>query len=54
MTQWRLAALTTSVLAILAACLPMGALFGATRIVPVGPAIDYAAPHNRERLARAA
>ncbi|GAA2174523.1 transglutaminase-like domain-containing protein [Agrococcus versicolor] len=35
MTQWRLAALTTSVLAILAACLPMGALFGSTRIVPV-------------------
>ncbi|MFC7432712.1 MULTISPECIES: transglutaminase family protein [unclassified Agrococcus] len=35
MTQWRLAALTTSVLAILAACLPMGALFGTTRIVPL-------------------
>ncbi|QCR19668.1 transglutaminase-like domain-containing protein [Agrococcus sp. SGAir0287] len=35
MTQWRLAALTASVLAILAACLPMGALFGSTRIVPV-------------------
>jgi glutathionyl-hydroquinone reductase len=25
-----------------------------TRIVPVGPAIDYAAPHNRGRLAKAA
>ncbi len=35
MTQWRLAALTTSVLAILAACLPMGALFGSTRVVPL-------------------
>lgn len=35
MTQWRLAALTTSVLAILAACLPMGALFGSSRVVPV-------------------
>ena len=35
MTQWRLAALTTSVLAILAACLPMGSLFGSSRVVPV-------------------
>ena len=25
-----------------------------TRIVPVGPEIDYAAPHNRGRLAKAA
>ena len=25
-----------------------------TRIVPVGPEIDYSAPHNRGRLAKAA
>jgi putative glutathione S-transferase len=25
-----------------------------TRIVPLGPELDFSAPHNRERFARAA